>query len=109
MRDVARTYMDALADGNEKVGCAQLDAVAVLTIKVNAAAAAGPGHSDTGYDSCGANFVLLTQRIDFHDLNTAEVQRVRVRGDRAFVTTDSPRLKSIDLKKYGNDWKITGL
>lgn len=101
----AQTFMDALADGDATKGCAQLDKAGEFWLRLQATDPTS-GIGVAGGD-CVANFKTTTGRIDFSDLQTARITRLRVKGSAAFVVTDSHSLGHLTLTRHGSDWKVS--
>lgn len=104
VRQTAQSFMDALADGDADSGCQQLDKLGLIWIRLGATnPSSGSGLAP---EDCAQNFKTVAERGDYSDLQTAEIKRVRIKGDTAYVATDSTSLKQLTLKQHGGDWKV---
>lgn len=102
-RAVAQKFITELADGDASA-CDHLTKYGQLSIALNSI---DPSSGDIPQaQDCQTNFSTLTRRKDFSALHTADVKKVRIDGDKAYVTTDAAELPSLTLVKERGAWKV---
>jgi hypothetical protein len=105
-KSTAQTFIDALADGNAENGCGVVNKQGVAWLKLSAATDPASSQGFALATSCPAAFNLLARKDGASGLATADIKKVRVRGDQALVVTDSSFLPGLRLVKDGGGWKV---
>jgi hypothetical protein len=97
VKDVVADFYAALADGDGAQACDLVTGSAKAQVSA-------------GQESCEESVSQAAKRVDDElkeELRSIEIRDIKVEGKEATCTATANRVARVELKKQGDDWKIT--